>query len=104
MVGATANVSWNSWWIVLGGMMEYVPAFTLTPRLILSLRKLYARDLRSRDGSDIDTAFSLVSTSDDATITMSVVTFADTGQNEGDRQGEGIRTGEGGMPGTGSHA
>ena len=67
--------------------MVFVPAFTLTPQLILSLRKLYARDLQGRCGSDIDMAFGFTCTSGYDT-TKSGIVFADGGQNEGEGQGE----------------
>ena len=60
-------------------IVEYVPAFVLAPRLVLSLRKLYARDLRGKCGSDIDTAFGLTS-SGHATIASQIV-FAEDGEN-----------------------
>lgn len=80
------NVSWvYEWQVIPGSMMMYVPAFTLTPRLVLSLRHLYARDLRSRHGSDIDTAFGLTSSGHAAVV--SEIVFADGGQNLGKEQG-----------------
>lgn len=85
---ATANLtSDNHWWIVLAGIMEYVPAFTLTPRLILGLRALYARDLQCRSGRDIDTAFGLISTSGHD-VAVGTVVFLDTGRNDGEGQRE----------------
>lgn len=67
--------------------MEYVPAFTFT-RLILSLRKLYAQDLRDRRGRDIDTAFSLTSTSSHDVAGGAIVLVDTTNrQNDGEEQG-----------------
>lgn len=51
----------SGWWTLLG-VVQYVPGFTLVPRFILSLRKLYARDLGG------DTAFGLTSASSRGTI------------------------------------
>lgn len=45
---------WQALYIV-----QYVPIYTLTPRFILGIRELYARDVRSRRGSGIDTGFGL---------------------------------------------
>ena len=82
-----ANMSWYYvWQVVLFGIAIYVPAFVLTPRLVLSLRELYARDLRRGCGSDIDTAFGLRSSSR-ATV-GSQIAFAEGGQNVGEEQGE----------------
>lgn len=39
-------------------ILEYVPIYTLTPRFILSVRELYARDVRGRR-EGIDTGFGL---------------------------------------------
>ena len=76
---ATTNPSWDYEWQVVLFIVEYVPAFVLAPRLVLSLRKLYARDLRGKCGSDIDTAFGLTS-SGHATIASQIV-FAEDGEN-----------------------
>lgn len=57
--------------------MEYVPVFTLTPRFILSVRALYARDLQG--GSvphGIDTEFSFTPVSGGG-IRESVIVFAE---------------------------
>ena len=82
-----ANMSWYYvWQVVLFGIAIYVPAFVLTPRLVLSLRELYARDLRGRCGSDIDTVFGLTS-SGRATVAGEIV-FADGGENVVETQGE----------------
>ena len=101
MLGAI-NLSWNyEWQVVLICTLEYVPAFVLTHRLILSLRKLYARDLRGRCGSDIDTAFGL--TSSGCGAVGSQIVFAEGGQNvveetseeRDNEQGEGPEEGQG---------
>lgn len=53
-----ANVPITGWWILLTGTLEYIPVFTLTPRFILSVRALYARDLQDpRKLRDMDTDF-----------------------------------------------
>ena len=81
ILGTTGNVPKNGWWPILIGMMEYIPPYTLVPRFILSLRKLYTSDLRGRRGSNIDTAFGLTSTSSHGAA-ASVIMFVDAGQNE----------------------
>lgn len=58
--------------------MEYVPAFMLTPRPVLSLGEVFAHDLRSRCGSYIDTAFDLTSSSEHSAVTSTLM-FADDG-------------------------
>ena len=63
------------WPIILIGTMEYTPAITLVPRFILSLRKLYAHDLRSRRGSEIDAAVGL-SSADGRGAVASAIVFA----------------------------
>ena len=70
--------------------MESIPPYTLVPRFILSLRRLYARDLGGGHGSDIDTAFGVTSTSG-LDAAASAIMFADSEQNEGLEQGEGIQ-------------
>ena len=56
--------------------------FTLTPRFILSIRALYARDLRGRTESrDMDNEFGLTSVSGHG-VGGTAMVFADVGQNE----------------------
>ena len=93
MLGA-ANISWfYTWEVVLIAIVTYVPAFVLTPRFVLSLRDLYARDVQGRCGGDIDTAFGLTS-SGRAPVTSEIV-FADGGHNLVEEQGEGQEEGQG---------
>lgn len=61
---------------------QFIPTFIIVPRFILSLRKLYARDLQGRRGSDIDTAFGLTSASSHGAA-ASTIMFADGVQNAG---------------------
>ena len=86
----TGNVSMDGWRVILLATIQYLPAFTLVPRFILSLRKLYARDLQGRRGSEIDTAFGLTSASGRGAV-ASAIMFADAGQNEGLEQGDEIQ-------------
>ena len=53
----TANVPIDGWLVILVGMMKYVPAVTLVPWFILTLRELYACEVQNSYESDIDTAF-----------------------------------------------
>lgn len=88
MLTAVANMSGDDrWWVVLAGTMEYVPAFTLTPRLILSLRAFHERDVRGRCGSEIDIAFGFASASFHDSV-ASAITFADAGGNDEAQGGE----------------
>ena len=77
-------------WIVLITAIEFVPAFTVAPRLILSLRALYARDARGRLGGDIDTAFGLASMAGHSTAVTTIM-FAEAGQNAAESQNEEIQ-------------
>ena len=78
--------------MVLICIVEYVPAFVLTPRLVLALRELYARDLRGRCGSDIDTAFGLTSSGRGAVASQ--IVFAERGQNVTEEPDEGRDEGQ----------
>ena len=52
------NIPITGWRILFTGTLEYVPVFTLTPRFIMSVRALYARDLRDPCRQyDMDTEF-----------------------------------------------
>jgi hypothetical protein len=80
-------------------VLAYVPMYALTPRLILNIRELYARDVQGRRGEGIDTGFGLLSTRGGADGTTMV--FANVEPNEGleddarGRCGDGIDTGAG---------
>ena len=79
----------NEWWILMT-IAQNVPTITLVPRFILSLRELYASDLRGRQGGNIDTAFGLTSVPGyDAAA--SAIMFVDGVQNEGEEHGEEIQ-------------
>ena len=77
----TGNVSMDGWRVIPLATIQYVPAFTLVPRFILSLRKLYARDLRGRRGNEIDTAFSLTSASNHGAAAASAIMFVFVSQS-----------------------
>ena len=62
-------------------VLEYVPLFTLTPRFIISIRELYARDVQDRRGGGINTGFGLSLSS--RSIGGTEIVFADVEQNEG---------------------
>ena len=72
----------NRWWPLLR-VAQSIPIFTLVPRFMLNLRELYARDLRGRRGSEIDTAFGLTLASTHCAVTSANM-FPDAGQNEGE--------------------
>lgn len=91
MLTTMVNISSSDqWWTVVAVTVEYIPAFTLTPRFILSLRELDARVRRSRDGSDIDTAFGLTSTFYRGAVADAIM-FADSGGTDSEEQGEEIQ-------------
>ena len=69
----------GGWQLVLLVILEYVPIYTLTPRFILNMRELYARDSRGRREGQIDTGFGLSTPVPDGTMMV----FADAEQNEG---------------------
>lgn len=78
------NVPTHGWWVLLTVLPQSIPAVTLVPRFIFSLRRLYARDLQGGNGGDIDTAFGLTSSHG----TASTIMFADGGLNEVSEEGE----------------
>ncbi|KAF8136545.1 hypothetical protein EV363DRAFT_1428926 [Boletus edulis] len=73
--------------MILSFILEYVPIFALTPRFILSIRRMYARDVEGRCGEEIDTGFGLSSSGHGATIV-----FADIERNGGLEDIEEIET------------
>lgn len=92
------------WWVLLTAV-QHVPVFALTPRFILSVRALYANQLRGRYRTrDIDTEFGFTS-GNGLGVRETTVVFAGVGmtQSEEDEldQGEEIQLGERGMGITG---
>lgn len=69
----------TGWLADLLYMLQKWPVFILTPRFIISVREMYARDVQS-SGGGIDTGFGLFSSSRDADYTE--IAFADYGPNE----------------------
>ena len=78
VLGLLGNFS-AGWQADLFFILGYVPVYTLSPRFILSIRDLYARDVRGKHDSEIDTGFGL---SSGRTAGGSVILFADVEQNE----------------------
>ncbi|KAG8219165.1 hypothetical protein J3R82DRAFT_4934 [Butyriboletus roseoflavus] len=74
------NYSGGVWQGYMLYILAYVPMYTLTPRFILSIRELYARDVQGRRGEGIDTGFGLLSSGRGAVGTAMV--FADVEPNE----------------------
>ena len=99
----TVGIPTNGLLAILVWAIEGIPAITVVPRFILSLRKLYARDLRGRHGSDIDIAFGFTSASDHGAV-ASAIMFADGRQNEEEEQGEEIQMEDKEICGAGSSA
>ena len=84
------NYSGGVWQGFLLYILAYVPMCTLTPRFILSIRELYARDVQGRRGEGIDSGFGLLATVGTA------MEFADVEPNEGlEEGGDGMDTGTG---------
>lgn len=85
-----ATVPTNGWWIVLTVLPQSIPAVTLVPRFVLSLRELYARDVQGSHERNIDTAFGAVSALHNSSALTEIV-FADAGQNERPEENEEIQ-------------
>lgn len=77
-------------------ILQYLPMYILTPRFILSIRELYARDIQERRGEGIDTGFGL---SSGCGAVRTAIVFADVELNERleddvqGRRGDGFDTG-----------
>lgn len=67
-------------WAVVLLSLESVPIFALTPRFILGIREIYARDVQGRRGEGIDTGFGL-SLASGGSVGMPMG-FVDAEQNE----------------------
>ncbi|KAG9316930.1 hypothetical protein JVU11DRAFT_3011 [Chiua virens] len=82
----------DTWQSTLRSIVENVPAYTLAPRFIISIRELYARDVQGRRGGGIDTGFGMSTLSGNGAADASILfaengvaetVEADDGQNEG---------------------
>ena len=69
--------------MILLDILEVLPVFTLSPRFIISIRELYARDVQCRRGEGIDTWFGLTSSGRGAAHVETAMVFAGAVQNEG---------------------
>lgn len=86
---AWGNFSLVGWQIIFVGFIETVPIATMTPRFVLNVRELYARNVRGKRGNGIDSGFGL-STLTGHGSSRSMMVFADSGRNEGLECGEEI--------------
>ncbi|KAN0081320.1 hypothetical protein V8E55_008944 [Tylopilus felleus] len=68
-------------WII-ATILQYVPLFTFTPRFVISMRELYARDTQGRV-SGVDNAFGLSALSGRDTFGTMVFAEVEQEQNEG---------------------
>lgn len=81
VLAATGKVGSALWQVIVSAIAEFVPMYTLTPRFIMSVRELYARDVRGGHGEGVDTGFGLSSSGRGAGGTG--IVFADVERNEG---------------------
>lgn len=82
VLGVGGKIPAGGWQFILTSILANVPMYTLTPRFIISMRELYARDVQCDHMSGIDTGFGL-STSCGHDVGGTGMVFADIGQNEG---------------------
>ena len=80
MLAASGKLPTGGWQLIFVLTLEFVPIYTLTPRFIMSVRELYAHDLRGRCVGGIDTGFGLSLSGRD--IGATAIMFADVEQNE----------------------
>ena len=84
LLSSRMNTTGGQFFLLIA-VVQLVPPVTLIPRFILSLRELYACDLRGRRGSRIDAAFSSPSEFNHGRSTM---IFANLGQDESGEWGD----------------
>ena len=77
-LAAWGNLTLAGWKLIVFAVVQYVPMFTLTPRFIMGIRELHARDVQGRRGGGIDTGFGLLSSSAGGILIM----FTNVGQIE----------------------
>ncbi|KAF8553299.1 hypothetical protein OG21DRAFT_1485499 [Imleria badia] len=79
MLSALGRFPAEGWQLILSLILNYVPIFALTPRFILSIRELYARDVEGRRGEGIDTGFGF--SLSDRNTGETLIVFADVEQS-----------------------
>ena len=89
VLSISGDIPTVGWFSLLLPILQYVPMYTLTPRLILSVRELYAHDVRGRRDGGIDSGFGVSLSGRGASVTE--IVFADVEQNEGLEDIEEIR-------------
>ena len=82
LLSVSGNFPTVGWLACLLTIVECVPMFTLSPRFVMSIRELYARDIQGRRDEGIDTGFGLLSSGRGAGGTA--IMFADVEPNEED--------------------
>ncbi|KAF8548554.1 hypothetical protein OG21DRAFT_749816 [Imleria badia] len=78
-LNGSGTIPAEGWQADLSIFLEYVPMYALSPRSILNIRKLYARDVQGRRGDGIDSGFGLSSSGRGAGGTE--IVFADVEQS-----------------------
>lgn len=68
----------EAWFTILYLPAELVPAYTLTPRFILSIRELYAQSIQSGHSTRMDSGFGLSGGSGVTTTGMTTMVFEDS--------------------------
>ena len=81
MLAALGKFPTGGWQLILALILNYVPIFALTPRFILSIRELYARDIEGRRGEGIDSGFGLSLSSQGSQVNGISIVFADVEWN-----------------------
>jgi len=84
---AWGNFEPVGWQIIFIGFVETVPIATMAPRFVLSMRELYARNVRGGRGHGIDTGFGFSALTGHGT-SRSAIVFADSGRRNEDLDGE----------------
>ncbi|KAG9315358.1 hypothetical protein JVU11DRAFT_4503 [Chiua virens] len=82
ILSVSGNIPNSGWQPIFLYIVQFVPAYTLTPRFIMSIRELYASDLQGRRVGGLDTGFGLVSVSN-GSIAGTTIAFAEAEQTEG---------------------
>lgn len=81
-----SNVA-SGWGVAIPYALSGIIVITLSPRFIMNIRELHARDIRGGHRNNIDSGFGF-STLSGRAGNMSEIMFAEIGQNPGSEQGE----------------
>ncbi|KAG9309465.1 hypothetical protein JVU11DRAFT_10434 [Chiua virens] len=80
LLGNTGRIPGSGWQYIFTCILADVPAYTLTPRFIISLREMYANDVQGRSSCGIDSGLGLSTFSSCDSVSTEPIKFVTDAQ------------------------